>query len=449
MRHLAAVGALRDVGGFAPRELRDRVHAGDRHRIVDAGGADVQRAAEDVGKAQRVVDLVRVIRTAGRDHRIGFGGARFFRGDLRRGIGECQDHRTVGHGRDHVALQHAARGDAQKYVGAFHDVGQRARFGLARVALQARVEPRPAFVQHAVLVAHEDVLRLHTEPHQHVEAGDPGGARTRRRDFHVTDLLADHDQCIGQRRADDDRGAVLVVVEYRDVHALAQLALDIEAFRRLDVLEVDAAEGRFERRDDLDQLVGVALVDFDVEYVDARELAEQHALAFHDGFSGQRADAAQTQHRGAVGDHAHQVAARGQRIRFHRVVDDRLARGGDAGRIGQRQVARRQQGFGGGDADFAGGWMPVVFQRGLFEFFGEAGHGERARTLRVGPFILTLRLPAYRGSTRVSYARKPAKVAAKAAVCGVMRAWIGAGFAGEYGFFASRASRGQATPRCA
>jgi hypothetical protein len=45
----------------------------------------------------------------------------------------------------------------------------------------------------------------------------------------------------------DDRRAVLVVMEDRDVHQLAQALLDDEALRRLDVLEVDAAEGR--RRD--------------------------------------------------------------------------------------------------------------------------------------------------------------------------------------------------------
>ena len=46
----------------------------------------------------------------------------------------------------------------------------------------------------------------------------------------------------------DDRRAVLVVVEHRDVEQLAQPALDLEAPRRGDVLEVDAAE---DRRDDL------------------------------------------------------------------------------------------------------------------------------------------------------------------------------------------------------
>ncbi len=47
---------------------------------------------------------------------------------------------------------------------------------------------------------------------------------------------------IDQPRRRDDGGAVLVVVEHRDVHQLAQPLLDHEAFRRLDVFQVDAAE---------------------------------------------------------------------------------------------------------------------------------------------------------------------------------------------------------------
>jgi hypothetical protein len=62
------------------------------------------------------------------------------------------------------------------------------------------------------------------------------------------ELLADDPQRVGQRGQHDDRGAVLVVVEDRDVEQLAQPALDLEAARRGDVLEVDAAE---DRRDEL------------------------------------------------------------------------------------------------------------------------------------------------------------------------------------------------------
>ncbi len=94
---------------------------------------------------------------------------------------------------------------------------------------------------------------------------------------------------------------MLIVVEDRDLHALAQLALDVEALRRLDVLEVDAAEGGLKRGDDLDQLVGVELVQFDVEYVDAGELLEEAGLALHHRLAGERADVAEAEHRGAIG----------------------------------------------------------------------------------------------------------------------------------------------------
>ncbi len=96
------------------------------------------------------------------------------------------------------------------------------------------------------------------------------------------------------RRCGDDGRAVLVIVEHRDVQALGQLALDVETFRRFDVLEIDATEGGFERRDHVDQLVRVALGQLDVEHVDAGKLLEQTALALHHRFGRQRADVAKT-----------------------------------------------------------------------------------------------------------------------------------------------------------
>ena len=47
---------------------------------------------------------------------------------------------------------------------------------------------------------------------------------------------------------------------------------------------------------------------FDIEDVDIGEAFEQDALAFHDGLAGGRADVAESQDGGAVGDHGHQVA---------------------------------------------------------------------------------------------------------------------------------------------
>ena len=127
----------------------------------------------------------------------------------------------------------------------------------------------------------------------------------------VLDALADHLQPVQQGGAGDDGGAVLVVVEDRDLHPLAERLLDDEALRRLDVFEVDAAEGRLQAGHDLDQLGGIGLVDLDVEHVDAGELLEQAALAFHHRLAGQRADVAEAEHGGPVADHGDEVAAGG------------------------------------------------------------------------------------------------------------------------------------------
>jgi|GEM_PF-1844864 len=235
-----------------------------------------------------------------------------------------------------------------------------------------------AFVDHAGDVGHPDVLARHAQLDQQVQAGQRRRPGAGGHQLDLADVLADQLQAVEQRGTHDDRGAVLVVVEHRDLHALAQLALDVEAVGRLDVFQVDAAEGGLERGDDLDQLVRVLLVELDVEHVDAGELLEQHALAFHHRLGRQRADVAQAQHRGAVGHHRHQVAARGVAERVDRVADDLLACRGHPGRIGQRQVALVDQRLGRRDGDLSGRGDLVVFQRGatqLGTFLFGGGHG--------------------------------------------------------------------------
>ena len=112
---------------------------------------------------------------------------------------------------------------------------------------------------------------------------------------------------LSQRGQRDDRGAVLVVVEDRDVEPLLEPLLDLEAARRRDVLEVDAAEARREPDDGLDDLVDVGGVQADRHGVDAAELLEQHRLALHHRHRGGRADVAEAEHGGAVGDDGDRV----------------------------------------------------------------------------------------------------------------------------------------------
>ena len=182
---------------------------------------------------------------------------------------------------------------------------------------------------HAGDVRDDDVLALQPKTDQQVQAGQGRGAGTGGDEAHVADGLADHAQPVQDRGGNDDRRAMLIVVEDRDAHAAPQRLFDDEAVRGLDVLKIDAAEARLQRRDDLHQALRVALVDLDVEDIDVGELLEQHRLAFHDRLRGQAADGTQTEHGGAVGDHRHQVAAGRVMGGIDRIGDDLFTGGRD------------------------------------------------------------------------------------------------------------------------
>src|SRR4029077_19088444 len=79
----------------------------------------------------------------------------------------------------------------------------------------------------------------------------------------------------------DDGGAVLVVVEDRDVEFVAQTALDDETLGALYVLEIDAAERGTDVADGGDEFFDVLRRHFDVDGIDVGEAFEENALAFH------------------------------------------------------------------------------------------------------------------------------------------------------------------------
>jgi hypothetical protein len=158
---------------------------------------------------------------------------------------------------------------------------------------------------------------------------------------------------------------VLVVVEDRDLHPLLQLPLDVEALRGLDIFEIDAAQGRFQGGDHVDQLVRVPLRQFDIEDVDASEFLEQAALAFHDWLGGEGAYVTQAEDGGAIGDDANQVGSGRVISGRRRMGDDGVAGGGDPRGIGQCQVALVGQDLGRADGNLTGGRPAVIFEGGL------------------------------------------------------------------------------------
>ena len=293
-------------------------------------------------------------------HHGGSGCQRLVGFDLGHGVGHGEHDGLVGHGADHILGDDVRRADAHEHIGALHGVGQLAAelFGIGdlRHFLLRRVHLL-ALAQNAEAIDHLEVL--HAQVHQMTADGDARAAGAVDDHLGFADLLADHAQRVDQGRAHHHGGAVLVVVEHRDIADFLQLALDLEAAGSGDVFQVDAAEAAADQVNGADDFIHVLAADADREGVHVAERLEQRALAFHDGHAGFRADIAQAQHRGAVGDHGHQVVAAGEGEGFIVILLNLQTGLGDAGRISQGQIFLVLYGDAGNDLDLA---LPFAVQ---------------------------------------------------------------------------------------
>ena len=299
------------------------------------------------------------------------------------------------HGADHLPAEGALGRQAEDRIGALHRVGERARRrvdGVGRLPLVHALAA--ALVDHALGIAEDDVVRPDAEPLDQLDAGDAGRAGAVADELHAGEVAAGEVDGIDQARRRDDRGAVLVVVEDRDIHQLAQPAFDDEAVGRLDVLEIDAAEGRLEIAHRVDEGVDVLGVDLEIDRIDVGEALEEDGLAFHHRLRGERAEIAEAEDGGAVGDDRDEIAARRVVEGLVRVLGDRLDRNRDPRRVGERQVALRRHRLGRRDLDLSRPPLGVEIE-GLLVGDGGTGFRRSRRIVHKGfPRRRDARLPA-------------------------------------------------------
>ena len=213
---------------------------------------------------------------------------------------------------------------------------QVARVGRRRIGGLCLAEPWAVAVDHAFAITTHDVAGAgDTEQSRRRRAGR---ANAREDDPHVLDPLADDVEGVQQGGEHDDRRPVLVVVEDRDVELVPKPALDLEAARRRDVLEVDPAEARRKRHNGAHDLVDVLRGEAHRPGVNAAELLEEDRLALHDGESSLRADVAEAEHGRPVGDDRDGVLLHRQRPDLGGVLGDRARNACHARGVGHREV---------------------------------------------------------------------------------------------------------------
>ena len=253
---LVAIRLAHRVGHILLGQIREGVGSRHLHLFVDGGGPAVQRAAEDEGEAENVVDLVRVVGPPGGHDDVLAGGHRVRVGNLGIGVGHGEDDRIRVHVVQPGGLQEPLPGEAEENVGALERVLQRAGLGLAGELLLVGVHPLGAtLVDHSLRVEHEDVLELDPEIHIVLGTRDAGGSRSRNHHLRLRRFASRQLEGVDQRGPRDDGRAVLVVVEDRNLHRALQLFLDEEALGRLDVLEIDPAERGFQKLAGTDDLL--------------------------------------------------------------------------------------------------------------------------------------------------------------------------------------------------
>ena len=198
------------------------------------------------------------------------------------------------------------------------------------------VEPLASLVDRALAVAHGDVFK--TRRQQQLRNGNGRRARAGGDDFHIIFLLAHDLERIGKACQRDDGRAVLVIVEDGDVALFLQLALDLKAARRGNILEVDAAERAGNVVDRFDELIHVLCLDAERECVHIAERLEEHTFALHDRHTGLGADITKAKHSAAVRDDCRHVPTARKVIALADILLNFQARLRNTGGVSEREI---------------------------------------------------------------------------------------------------------------
>jgi len=290
----------------------------------------IQGAAEDIGEPQHIVHLIRIVGAPGGHDEILARGVRYFRADLRIGVGECKHDRSARHGLHHLRCQDIRRRNADEYVGATHRIGKRTLVGHLRVAALVEIEISARCLDHALAVKQQDVVALRAKRDQQLDGGESRRPCTEQYYLRLGELLALEFKRVQQASANNDCRAVLVVMEDRNVEVSAQHLFDGEAVGRRNVFQIDATEGRGDVGHGFDKRLERRRVDLDIKNVDICKALEQHRLAFQHRLGGERPAIAKAENRRAITDDRHQISLVGVAVDGVGIARDFAYRLGDS-----------------------------------------------------------------------------------------------------------------------
>src|SRR5262249_23557509 len=122
----------------------------------------------------------------------------------------------------------------------------------------------------------------HSSLQQHLANRYTRSANTVHDNTDVLDPFINDLKRIEQTGNYNNRCPVLIIMKHRNVQLIRQPALNFEAARRADILQVDAAKNRTHRLDRSNNFLRILRIKADGKSIDACQLLEQHRFPFHD-----------------------------------------------------------------------------------------------------------------------------------------------------------------------
>ena len=153
---------------------------------------------------------------------------------------------------------------------------------------------------------------------------------------------------------------MLIIMKDRDGHLFFQLLFDIKTLGRLDILQVNAAEGRLQQLDRADEFIRIGGVDFQIKDIDIGKAFKQNRLSLHHRLAGQGADGPQTEHCRTVGNDGDQIGPIGVLKGLLRILFDLQTGDGYPGRIGQAEIRLGDERLGGNHLGLPRSRFPVI-----------------------------------------------------------------------------------------
>ena len=358
---------MHNVGDRTTRQIGNGTHGSHLHFFVDGRGSGVEGASEYVGETDDIVDLVGIVGTARRHDDFGVSLLGSLVGDFGHRIGQGKDDGLRSHGTHHVLREDVAFGKTDEDIGILHRLCKGMNVGTGGGKfLFLGGKSRTVHTDDTLGVEHHDVFLAGTEGTVEPSTTDGGCTGTVDNNADILNLLARHLNGVDESGTRDDGRAMLVVVHDGDVELLLQTTLDFKTFRRLDVLEVNAAERRGNRLDGSYEAFRVLLVDLDVEGIHTGIDFKEEALSLHNGLAAHGTDVAQTEHGGTVRNDRHQVSLVGIAVGIGWRLLDFQTGFRHTGTVGQRKVGLCAVGLCGHHLDFAGTSLLMIGKGSLF-----------------------------------------------------------------------------------